>query len=52
MERGEVDYLRGVIYQGMVIIIRGNTVNVKLQSRQVKINVPPKIVLMNLLFES
>ena len=29
------DYSRGVINQGMVII-RGNTVNVKLQSRQVK----------------
>ena len=35
-ERGEVDYLRGVINQGTVIIIRGNTVNVMLQSRQVK----------------
>ena len=31
-----MDYLRGVIYQGTVIIIRGNTVNVKVQSRQVK----------------
>ena len=34
------DYLREAINQGTVII-RGNTVNVKLQSRQVKCTPPP-----------
>ena len=34
-ERGGGNYSRGAIYQGMAII-QENTVNVKLQSRQVK----------------